>query len=316
MSISVVENQFMWEQKYRPQSIDECILPTKDKKKFKEVVKTKQIKNMLLVSTSPGTGKTTVAKALTAETGASVLFYNTADIGVATIREEIRRFASSMSIEGGRRVVILDEFDRASADLQKALVSFIEQYSSNCSFILTANNEAAFIAPIKSRFRTIKFSDVEEERQDMMKQMIKRSAAILDNEGVKYNLKVVASLVKKNFPDFRSIVVALEDNSVDGVLDEGVLDVKTPDEEIAELIEELKNKKFKYAREMAIKWGSDYPSFIDRLYKAIYKHVEPSSIPTAIECIYENQYFAPQAVSKEIHVVGLLVRLMVNVRWK
>lgn len=314
--ISVVENQFMWEHKYRPQTIDECILPEKDKKKFKEVVKTKQIKNMLLVSDSPGTGKTTVAKAITAETGASVIFYNTADIGVATIREDIRRFASSMSLEGGRRVVILDEFDRASADLQKALASFIEQYSSNCSFILTANNEAAFIAPIISRFRTIKFSDAHDERQSMMKQMIKRSIAILENENIEYNNKTIAALVKKNFPDFRSIIMAMEDNVIDGKLDEGVLDVKTPDEEIEELITELKGKKFKYAREMAIKWGTDYPVFINRLYQAMYKHAEPSSIPTAIECIYENQYFAPQAVSKEIHVVGLLVRLMVNVRWK
>lgn len=315
--LSVSKNEWIWENKYRPQSIEEAILPKKDKEKFADIIKKGRVGNLLLISSESGTGKTTVAKILAQ--GHSSIFYNTADVNINKLRTDIRRFASTRSLEDTDKegkIVILDEFDRAGKDLQKALRSFIEEYSSNCTFILTANYGANLINAIKnSRFTEIEFSNPVEEKKDLMKQMIIRALKILKNENVESTdttKRIVAALVKKRFPDYRAVVRDMEFNVIDGKLNESVLDEKNEDDEFDSLFDMLKGKKFKEAREFVPTISHDYNKFITAFYKTCLRRVKPSSMPTVIGEIYDNNKTAAQAANMEIHIAGLLVFIMME----
>lgn len=318
--LSVVENEWVWENKFRPQSIDEAILPNKDKEKFKDIIKKGRVGNLLLVSENSGTGKTTVAKILAK--GHDTLFFNTADVNINKLRTDIRRFASTKSLSGSDngKIVILDEFDRAGKDLQKSLRSFIEEYTSNCTFILTANYAADIIPAIKnSRFTQIEFTSPEKERKDMMKQMIVRALKILEHEEIETDgstKKVIAALVKKRFPDFRAVVKDLEHNVIDGVLKDSVLDEQDDDNEFDELFDLLKSKKFKEAREFVPRISHDYSRFISKFYHGCLRRVKGNTIPDVVMEIYENNKTANQAANMEIHIAGLLVYVMMQAEFK
>lgn len=322
--LSVNENEFQWEQKYRPKSISECILPEADKKIFAQIVKQGRIPSMILHSPSPGTGKTTVAKALCEDVGVDYLFVNGADCKIDFIRDEITRFAQSVSLDEEKRekgkVVIIDEYDRAGlADAQRHLRSFSEAYSNNVTFIITANDLEGIIPALRSRFDPITFgSPTKDDQLRMMKEMIVRCKAILDKEGVPVEeMRVLAELVKQNFPDFRRVMKLLDRYAKHGKIDAGVLSmvIESSNTEVTDVVEALKTKQFANVRKLAPRYTNTYAQFVKKLYNELYTQVKPASIIRLTEIIGENNQMFAHAADKEIHIVFLLMQLMVELEF-
>ncbi|MBF84458.1 MAG: DNA polymerase [Acidobacteria bacterium] len=319
--LSVDKKYDIWEQKYRPQSIDETILTKEYKKKFKDI-QNGVLGNLLLVSENSGTGKTTVARILAQDY--DMLFYNTSDVNINTLRTDIRRFASTKSIDSdGKRgkVVIFDEFDRAGKDLQKSLRSFIEEVSGNCKFILTANYPSNLIKAIRdSRFTRIDFVTPEKHKKELMMQMIKRSLAILKNENISVDgdvKKKVATLVKNSFPDFRRVVRELQHHSMGGELSDSILNQREEsDSQYDELFEALKSKMFKDIRSFVPKVSDNYDKFINRFFKECLERVDGRTLPNVILEIYDNNKTVTNAANIDIHITGLLVFVMMEAKFK
>ena len=322
--LSVNEKEFQFEQRYRPKSIAECILPEADKKVFEAIVKKGRIPSMILHSASPGTGKTTVARALCEDVGVEYMFVNGADCKIDFIRGELTRFASALSLDPEQRakgkVIIIDEYDRAGlADAQMYLRSFSEAYSQNCTFILTANNLEGIIPALRSRFDPIQFgSATKEDEVRMMKEMIVRSKAILDHEGVPVTeMRVLAALVKQNFPDFRKTIKQLDKYSKHGKIDEGILSLVTANSsDVSEVVEALKSKQFPVIRSLAPRYANTYAQFIVKLYNELYNQVQGASVLRMTEIIGENNQTFAHAADKEIHITFLLMQLMVELEFK
>lgn len=287
---------------------------------FAKIVEAQNISNYLFESTRPGTGKTTCARALANELGADVLFINASEVGsVDTLRNDVKSFASTVSLTGSLKIVILDEFDNVSDSFQKAFRGFIEEYSNNCRFILTCNYANNVIEPIRSRIKRITFSIPEAERIDIMKQMTKRCMDILAKENVKVeSARIIGELVKKNYPDNRQTMIDLQHyaSNSNGVIDEGILGVLKVDDSVSELIAAIQTKNFKVVNGMAPRFAADYSNFIRTLYDKSFSLVQSSSIPTMIEIIGENQKYATQVPDLEIHIRYLCVLLMAEIAWK
>lgn len=319
MNLSVDLTQWMWEQKYRPTTISECILPQQDKEVLEGIVKDGRVPHMVLVSRSPGTGKTTVGRALANDLDADLLFVNGADAKIDYIRNDMTRFASAQTMKPGGKIILIDEFDRKGLhDSQRHLRTFMEAYSNNCSIIITANNADGIIDPIKSRSRVIEFGKATKQDQvSMMREMITRCLTILEKEGVQVeDKKVIATLVKNNFPDFRRTITELDRYAKKGVIDSGILAVMNEASDIQQLMEALKSKDFKTIRGLVGRYVNDYPSFISKLYENVYAEAKPSSIPGVILTIGENQKYYQQVANLEIHISMLLVQLMMETVWK
>lgn len=317
--LTINENDFMWEQKYRPGTLSECILPAHDKETLQAIVNKGLIPNIILVSASPGTGKTTVAKALCADTNSDMLFVNGSDCRIDFVRNELTRFASSKSIEGKRKVIVIDEFDRAGvAEAQRHLRSFLEAYSSNCSVIITANNIDGIIGPLQSRCRVIKFGEATPSDQiTMMKEMIHRAVAICKNENIEVeDLKVIAALVKQNFPDFRKTVNQLDRYSSSGKIDTGILSiVMNTNSPIDEVVAALKDKNFKELRALAPRHVNDYANFIMSLANELYGKLPGPSIVRMYEIVGENNQYHGIAANPEIHMTYLFIQLALELQW-
>ena len=319
MKLSIDAKQWMWEQKYRPNTISECILPQQDREVFDGIIKEGRAPHIILVSKSPGTGKTTVGRALANDLDAELLFVNGADCKIDYIRNELTRFASSRSLRKGGKIILIDEFDRKGLhDAQRHLRSFMEAYSHNCSIIITANNADGIIDPLKSRSRVIEFgSATNVDKVNMMKSMIVRCKTILENEGVAIeNMQVLASLVKKNFPDFRRTITEMDRYAKKGVIDTGILAKMEEASDIEQLITAMKSKDFKTIRGLTGRYVNDYPSFITKLYDTLYSHAVPASIPGIILTIGDNQKYYQQVANLEIHISMLLIQLMMETNWK
>lgn len=320
MNINVNKNEFMWEQKFRPNTVAECILPAADKTMFQQIVNEGRVPHMVLQSNSPGTGKTTMALTLVHETDADYMFVNGADCKIDYIRNELVPFASSKTMKPGGKVIIIDEFDRKQlVDAQRHLRSFMEKYSNNCSVIITANDIDGIIKPLQSRSRVIKFGlPTQEDHVSMMKQMIQRCAAILKIEGIELETpKVLAALVKKNFPDLRKTINELDMYSKNGKIDEGILSMVMNDRDsIDDVVIALKQKDFKTLRTVAPKYCADYGSFLDKLYKTLYNEVEPASIVRLIEILGGNNKCCGLVANMEIHCMFLMCELMIELEWK
>ena len=318
--LTVNEKEHILEQRYRPASIEECILPSADRDTMEHIVKTGKIPHMILVSASPGTGKTTTAKALCNDTNADVMFVNGSDCKIDFVRGPLTNFASSASIEGRQKVIIIDEFDRSGlAESQRHMRSFLEAYSSNCSVIITANNIDGIIEPLQSRCRVIKFGQpTEADQVNMMKQMIRRIIEICKNENIQVeDLKVVAALVKKNFPDFRKTIGELDVYSSKGVLDSGILSIVTNDRgSVQEVIDSLKAKDIKQLRALAPKYAANYPWFVEKLAEDMYTLIPGPSIVRMYEIVGENNQYHGQAASTELHVMYMLLQLAIEMQWK
>lgn len=318
--LTINKNEFMWEQKYRPGTIEECVLPKLDKEVFQALIKKGQIPHLILQSNSPGTGKTTVAKALCHDVNAEMLFVNGSDCKIDFVRNELTRFASSLSMEGKQKIIVIDEFDRSGlAESQRHLRSFMEQYSSNCSIIITANDLDGIITPLQSRCRVIKFGNPsEEDAKSMQREMLKRCIAICENEGIIVeDRKVLAALVSKNFPELRKTINMLDHYSSKGTIDAGILNVVTKSSDSIEgVIDALKTKDVKSLRALAPRYATDYSWFVDKLASELYTMVTGPSIVRMYEIIGENNQYKGVAASAELHIMYMFIQLTIEMQWK
>ncbi len=314
---STVADQFLWVEKYRPQSIEECILPNTLKTTFKEMLEGGELQNLLL-SGSAGCGKTTVAKALCNEIGADYIVINCSEDGnIDTLRTTIRNFASTVSFTGARKVVILDEFDYSNAQsTQPALRGFIEEFASNCRFILTCNFKNRIITPIHSRCTCIPFNFTKKDITAMSAQFLDRIKYILDSEDIEYSDKVVARLILRHAPDFRRVINEIQRYSVGGVVDEGIL-AQIENIKINDLIGSMKSKNFTGVRKWVVdNMDNDHNQIFRKIYDSLYETMKPVSIPVAILILAEYQYKSAFTADQEINTTACLVQIMMECEFK
>jgi replication factor C small subunit len=303
-------NYTVWIEKYRPTTVGETLLPSSVRKYFDKLIKEKDIPSMLFYSNSPGVGKTTVAKALCDEIEADYIYINISkDNGIDTLRSTIDRFASSISMSGGKKVAILDEFDGATLALQKALRASIEEFHEVCRFILTCNYHTQIISPIKSRCQEVDFNFMTKEAQAEMKPKIaNRLCGILKFEKIDFDQEVVKELVDDLYPDIRKMLGLLQQYSKQtGLIDKGIFDYETVDEELYTLI---LNKKLTAARKFILEKSYDY----DELYRAMFDNLVPrlekDKQAQAILLIAEYMHRSAFAIDKEINFTACMLEII------
>jgi DNA polymerase III delta prime subunit len=307
----------LWVEKYRPKTIDECILPDHLKAQFKEIVGTGEVPNMLLTGTA-GLGKTTVARAICNELDLDYILINASESGnIDTLRGKIKQFASSVSLSGGYKVCILDEADYLNAQsTQPALRGFIEEFSKNCRFILTCNFKNKIIEPLHSRCGVIEFNTSKKDMAKLCEQFMKRAKFILDQENVKLdNGKVLAELIMRHAPDWRRIINELQRHSRGGELQLDVLS-KSNSESIAELFSYIKEKDFKNMRVwVANNMDVESAAIFRGIYDAMTQYVAPNSIPQLVLILADYQYKAAFVADAELNMVACLTEMMANVEF-
>ena len=308
---------FLWVEKHRPSTINDCILPENLKKSFKEFVEDKHIPNLIL-SGGPGVGKTTVAKAMLDEIGATSLLINgSEESGIDVLRNKIKNFASTVSLEGGRKYVILDEADYLNPQsTQPALRGFMEEFSGNCRFILTCNFKNRIIDPLHSRCSVYDFSIPKDEKPQLATALFKRVTNILTEEDIKFSPDAVANLTKKYFPDFRRIINELQRYSSSGEIDSGIL-VNLGEENFKQLIDHLKTKQFSKMRGWVAN-NSDIDSSVifRKVYDSATEYLDSSSVPAIILILGEYQFKAAFVADRELNIVACLTEIMGTASWK
>lgn len=302
----------LWVERFRPKTIEDCVLPDRLKKPFQEYVKLGNIPNLLL-SGGPGVGKTTVAKAMCIEIGCDYMVINGSDeSGIDVFRTKIKNYASSMSLSGGRKVIIIDEADYLNPNsTQPALRNAIEEFAGNCSFIFTCNYKNRIIEPLHSRCAVVDFSLKSDEKSKMASQFFKRVQNILQSEKVEYDDAVIAELVKKHFPDFRRVLNELQRYSQFGKIDTGIL-AQIADVSIKEVVKFIAAKDFGALRKWVAMNDIDGSTLFRKLYDAMYDVMKPTSIPQAVLILADYQYKAAFVADQEINTVACLTELMVN----
>lgn len=312
-----MSTQFLWTEKYRPSTIDDCILPDSMKKTFKEFINSGELPNFLFCG-GAGVGKTTVAKALCNEIGAEYLFINgSEESGIDVLRNKIKNFASSVSLTDAKKVVILDEADYLNANsTQPALRGFIEEFSNNCRFIFTCNFKNRIIEPLHSRCAVVEFKIENSEKPKIAAGFYRRVLDILSFEKVEADGKVVAEVITKYFPDYRRILNELQRYSVSGVIDTGIL-VNLGDESYAELIKNLKSKNFTEVRKWVGK-NTDIESteLFRKLYDKAIDYLELGSIPQLVLILADYQYKAAFVADREINTMAALTEIMGQLKFK
>ena len=312
------DDQFLWVEKYRPQKIDDCVLPESLKKTFKEYIAQGELPSFLFTGTA-GVGKTTVAKALCNEIGAEYIMINGSDEGrsIDVLRTTIKSFASTVSLTDAKKVVIIDEADYMNAQsVQPALRSMIEEFSANCRFIFTCNFKNRIIEPLHSRCAVVEFKIDASDKQAIAAQFFKRATQILKSEQVEFDPKVVAELITKHFPDYRRILNELQRYSVSGKIDSGIL-VNMSEESFRNLVKHLKDKDFTEVRKWVAKQSdADTATLFRELYDSASTHMEMGSIPQLVLILADYQYKAAFVADHELNIMAALTEIMAQCKFK
>ena len=312
-----MDEQFIWVEKYRPNTIDECVLPESLRDTFKEFVASGQLPNFLFCGT-PGCGKTTVAKALCNEVGAEYLFINgSEESGIDVIRTKIKNFASSVSLTDSKKIVILDESDYLNPNsTQPALRAFIEEFSGNCRFIFTCNFKNRIIEPLHSRCAVVEFRTDGKEKPAVATAFYKRIEDILGQEGIDFEQKAVIELIQKHFPDFRRVLNELQRYSVSGKIDAGIM-INVSDESWNNLFLLLKDKNFKEVRKWVTK-NSDIETtqLFSDLFNNANAKLKPDSVPQLVLILADYQYKAAFVADHELNKMAALTEIMASCKFK
>ena len=312
-----MNTDFLWVEQYRPKTIDDCILPDSLKSLFLAFIKKGEISNMLFSGTA-GIGKTTVAKALCEQMNCDWIMINGSEEGgIDVLRNKIKNFASTVSLSGGKKVVILDEADYLNPQsTQPALRGFVEEFHKNCRFILTCNFKNRIIEPLHSRFSNIEFKVNPKDKPKLASRLFERAIYILKEQNVDYEDKVLVELITKHFPDFRKLINELQRYSVSGSIDAGIL-VNVSDENLKTLVTHLKNKEFGDMRKWDVNnLDNDPVKIFRKIYDTLYTNLEPSTIPHAVLIIADYQYKSAFVADQEINLVACLTELMSQVKFK
>lgn len=312
------EEQFLWVEKYRPQTIDECVLPDALKKTFKEYIAQGELPTFLFSGTA-GVGKTTVAKALCNEIGAEYIMVNGSEEGrsIDVLRTTIKGFATTVSLTDAKKIIIIDEADYMNAQsVQPALRSFIEEYSNNCRFIFTCNYKNKIIEPLHSRCAVIDFKIENKDKQQLAGTFFKRATQILKQEGIEFDPKVVAELVTKHFPDYRRMLNELQRYSVSGKIDSGIL-LNMSEESYKDLVKNLKEKNYAEVRKWVGKNSdADTVALFRELYDTSATHLEAGSIPSLVLILADYQYKAAFVADHELNIMAALTEIMMQCKFK
>jgi len=312
-------SDFIWVEKYRPKTIEDCILPDNIKKTFKEFLNRGEIPNMLLAG-PPGIGKTTVAKALCNELGVDFYVINGSDEGrfLDTVRNNAKNFASTVSLtsEAKHKVIIIDEADNTGNDVQLLLRAFIEEFAGNCRFIFTCNYKNKILEPLHSRCAVVDFSIRGKEKQQIAASFFQRLNFILEQERIETDKKVLVELINKHFPDWRRVLNECQRYSVSGKIDSGIL-AAFSDVAVDDLIKNLKVKNFPEVR----KWvnsnmDNDTSVLFRRIYDSLYESLVPNTIPAAVLVIAKYQYQMAFVADQEINMLACLTEIMVECEFK
>jgi DNA polymerase III delta prime subunit len=312
-------SDFIWVEKYRPKLIDECILPDSIKKTFQDFVTAGEIPNMLL-SGPPGIGKTTVAKALCEQLGADFYVINGSDEGrfLDTVRNNAKNFASTVSLtsESKHKVIIIDEADNTTSDVQLLLRASIEEFSKNCRFIFTCNYKNKIIEPLHSRCSVVDFSVNKKDKPTIAAQFFARLNSILEEEKVEADKKVLAELINKHFPDWRRVLNECQRYAVSGKIDSGIL-AAFSDVAVNDLIKNLKQKNFAEVRKWVVtNMDNDTSVLLRRIYDSLYDSLVNSSIPAAVLIIAKYQFQIAFVADQEINLLAALTEIMVECEFK
>ena len=312
-------SNFIWVEKYRPQTIEDCILPDSIKKTFKDFLNTGEIPNMLLAG-PPGVGKTTVAKALCNELGADFYVINGSDEGrfLDTVRNNAKNFASTVSLssEAKHKVIIIDEADNTGNDVQLLLRAFIEEFAGNCRFIFTCNYKNKILDPLHSRCAVVEFNIKGKEKQEIAAKFFQRLLYILEKEKVEADKKVLVELINKHFPDWRRVLNECQRYSVSGKIDTGIL-AAFSDVAVNDLLKNLKEKNFSEVRKWVVSnLDNETSMLLRRIYDSLYGALVSSSIPAAVLIIAKYQYQIAFVADQEINLLAALTEIMVECEFK
>jgi DNA polymerase III delta prime subunit len=308
---------FLWVEEYRPKDVKSCILPKNLKDTFLEFIKKGDVPNLIL-SGGPGVGKTTIAKAVLDELNCtSIMINGSEESGIDILRTKIKNFASTVSLHGGRKYIILDEADYLNPQsTQPALRGFMEEFHNNCGFILTCNYKNRLIPDLHSRCGVVEFTIPNSEKPKLASQFFERVESILQEKNVKYDKRVVAEVINKHFPDWRRILNELQRYSVSGTIDAGIL-INISEVNIKELMLSMKNKEFTNVRKWVVdNLDNDPVRLLKNIYDNIYEYVDGPSIPHVVVVLGEYQYKSAFVADQEINMLACLTEVMARAKFK